>query len=192
MPKSATIGLVLALLLVASCSKPTPKEYAYPAWGFAATFPDKPKTTETPGAADGSRPPSFLAHASQPGGYDFAVNVADASNATTTKDEMLDAAPQAMADSLQLDVGAITDAKLGTREGKQVRFDKGGKPVMLMRMFFAYQKFYEVSATIPKGLGDPVSLSFLNSFHLTSHFGGGGAPGGAAPANAAAAANAAS
>jgi hypothetical protein len=171
--------VVMVALVVAGCSKPqaTPKEYAYPDWRFAVTFPATPKTAETAGSADGSTSHSFLAHASMDGGYDFAVNVIDASNASTTKDEMLAGAPDAVANSTQLDVGAVSDVTLGTRPGKQVVFEKDGKPVMLMRFFFAFQKFYEVSATIPQNsVTDSKSLAFLNSFHLTGLAGAAPAP----------------
>jgi hypothetical protein len=184
-----SVMVVVALVAAGCSSKPTPKEYAYPDWRFAATFPAKPKTTETPASADGSTPHSFLAQASADGGYDYAVNVIDASSASTTKDEMLASAPQAVADSTQLDVGAVSDVALGTRSGKQVVFEKDGKPVMLMRFFFAYQRFYEVSATIPQNAAtDPKSLAFLSSFHLTGLSGARPAPpagNSAAPGNSA-------
>ncbi|HZZ37273.1 MAG TPA: hypothetical protein VFE03_16240, partial [Caulobacteraceae bacterium] len=31
-------AIAAALLVLAACSPPPPKEYAYPAWGFAAAF----------------------------------------------------------------------------------------------------------------------------------------------------------
>jgi hypothetical protein len=111
------------------------------------------------------------------------VNVTDASQATATGDDMLNNAPAAVGNAQGLDVGATRNVSLGGRTGREVRFDKDGKPVMLMRLFFAFPNFYEVSATAPAGAADPDAIAFLNSFHLLHKAGGGPAP--ATPANAA-------
>lgn len=180
-------GLTLASL--AACSRPTFKEYAYPDLNFAATFQALPKVTVTPASKDGAQPQSTMVEANA-NGLDFAVNVTDASNATGSTDEMLDSAPDAVAQSLGVDVGPRTYAAVGRINGREVRFDKNDKPVLLMRFFFASDKFYEVSADSSKGLTDPQVKAFLDSFRLLQ---GPGAHKGAPPqaaANAAPAANA--
>jgi hypothetical protein len=171
----AATGLALAVL--AACSKPTLKEYGFPALGFAATFPAAPKVTDTPASADGSSPHTVVVEANA-GGYDFAVNVIDASQATESTDEMLAAAPQAVAQAAELDVGPSTNTAVGRFAGREVRFDKAGKPAMLMRFFFVGDRFYEVSGNSPKGPTDPSVKAFLDSFHVLN----GGGPAEPAPA----------
>ena len=136
MRKIEIVAAGLAIVALASCSKPTFKEYAYPDLNFAATFQAPPKVTVTPAAKDGATPASTLVD-SDAFGLDFAVNVIDASSATESTDEMLDAAPDAVAQARSMDVGPRTYAAVGRINGREVRFDKDGKPVMLMRFFFA-------------------------------------------------------
>ena len=92
-------------------------------------------------------------------------------------------------------MGPRTYAAVGRINGREVRFDKDGKPVMLMRFFFASDKFYEVNAYSSKGLTDPRVKAFLNSFRLLQGPGAGKAKppavGTAPAANAAPTANAA-
>jgi hypothetical protein len=184
-----TLAPAMALIVLAACSKPAPKEYGYPALGFAATFPAPPKLTDTPASADGSSPHTVVVEASADG-YDFAVNVIDASQATESTDEMLDAAPKAVAQAAELDVGPTTNTAVGRYAGREVRFDKNGKPAMLMRFYFVGDRFYEVSGNSPKGPTDPAVRAFLNSFHVLN--GGESAAQPPAPAaNSAAATNAA-
>src|SRR5215469_2168019 len=184
-PVIAALALAAAL---SACSQPQFKEYVYPDLNFAATFQAPPKVTATPAASDGF-------------GLEFAVNVIDASRATESTDEMLDAAPDAVAQARSMDVGPRTNITIGHINGREVRFDKDGKPVMLMRFFFASDKFYEINAYSSKGPTDPRVKAFLDSFRLLQGPGAakpapattdGSAAANAAPAtNAAAAANAA-
>jgi len=179
----AAIGLV-------ACSKPTFKEYAYPDLNFAATFQAPPKVTVSPASKDGATPASTLVD-SDAFGLDFAVNVIDASSATESTDEMLDAAPDAVGQARGMDVGPRTHAAVGRINGREVRFDKDGKPVMLMRFFFASDKFYEVNAYSTKGLTDPRVRAFLDSFRLLQGPGAEKAKPAAPASNAAPVANAA-
>jgi len=194
MRKIEIVAAGLAIFALGSCSKPTFKEYYYPDLNFAATFQAPPKVTVTPAAKDGATPASTLVD-SDAFGLDFAVNVIDASSATESTDEMLDAAPDAVAQARSMDVGPRTYAAVGRINGREVRFDKDGKPVMLMRFFFASDKFYEVNAYSSKGLTDPRVKAFLNSFRLLQGPGAGKAKppavGTAPAANAAPTANAA-
>src|SRR5215469_964058 len=196
-PVIAALALAAAL---SACSQPQFKEYAYPDLNFAATFQAPPKLTATPAASDGSTPASTMVD-SDAFGLEFAVNVIDASSATESTDEMLDAAPDAVAQARSVDVGPRTNITIGHINGREVRFDKDGKPVMLMRFFFASDKFYEINAYSSKGPTDPRVKAFLDSFRLLQGPGAakpapattdGSAAANAAPAtNAAAAANAA-
>jgi hypothetical protein len=190
--RPTTLAMVaLAGLALAACSKPKPKEYDYPAWNFGASFEGAPKVTDTPASKDGTSPHNLLVE-SNVGGHDFSVNVTDASSASTTPDEMLNATPDALAKGMGIDVGATTYAATGTVMGREVRFDKEGKPVMLMRVFVAGNYLYEISANSTKGVTDPASKAFLTSFHLitpppppTSGFDPGGASVAAPTTNAA-------
>lgn len=162
----ASLATGVALIALASCSKPTFKEYGYPNLNFAATFQAPPKVTVTPAGKGGSPPASTMVEANADG-LDFAVNVTDASDATESTDDMLQSAPDAVAESLGMDVGPRTYAAVGHINGREVRFDKDGKPVMRMRFFFAGNSFYEVSAdSSSKGPDDPRVKAFLDSFRM--------------------------
>jgi hypothetical protein len=179
----ATLAVGLTALVLASCSGSKPQEYANKAWGFAITFPGQPKVTET--AAKGAAPASVLAE-SHVGADDFAVNVIDARSATATPDQLLADAPKVIASGMGVDVGAVTYAATDDVTGRQVRLDSDGKPVVLLRIFYAGGRLYEISANSAKGVADPAVSAFLGSFRLLEP------PAPAAPsANSAAASNAA-
>ena len=180
----AWLAAGVAALGLASCGKAQLKPYSYPNLNFAADFQAQPKVTATAASQDGSVPASTMVE-SDAGGYELAVNVIDASNATESTDDMLDAAPDAVAQARNLDVGPRTYAAVGHINGREVRFDKDGKPDMVMRFFFAGDKFYEINAFSPKGPQDPLVRQFLDSFHMLE------GPGAAKTRNTAPAANAA-
>ncbi len=162
-----TIGRVAAGLalvgMMAACGAPTPKEHAYPAWNFAISLAGTPK--ETPTKANGPQPASFLV-VSSAGGHDYSVNVIDASSATVPPDELLRSAPAAIASSMGVDEGPATYAATGDVTGREVLFEKNGKPAMLDRFFVAGGKLYEISSTVPAGAADPAAKAFLDSFRL--------------------------
>lgn len=162
----ALVGTALALIAIASCAPPpAPKEYAYPDWGFAAAFQAQPKVTETKASADGSQPHMLMVEA-KAAGHDFAVTAIDASSATGTPEQILDYAPQTFAKASDFDVGATTKITLGPVSGREIRFEKDFTPTMLMRIFVAGGRFYEVTADTPKGVNDPQVKGFLDSFRL--------------------------
>jgi len=155
--------LGLALLTAASCSKPAPKEYANPAWNFAASFVGEPKATET--KANGGQPASLLV-VSSGGGHDFSVYVMDVSSATVPPDQILANAPEALASSQDIDLGPTTNANAGGVNGREVLFTKDDKPAIVVRFFVAGGKLYEVNASVPAGATDPDARAFLDSFRL--------------------------
>ena len=191
MRKLASGLAAAALTALAACGgaqTPTPTPYANPDWGFGATFPGKPTVTETQASATSAH--SLLVEANV-GGDDFAINVIDASTAEGMPSEILDRAQKVLADSQQLDVGANNPVPLGAITGREVRFDKDGKPVMLSRLFMINGELYEVNATSQKGVTDPSVKAFLDSFHLVAGPTPPATPAANAPAANAPAANAA-
>ncbi|HUO12178.1 MAG TPA: hypothetical protein VMU37_05420 [Caulobacteraceae bacterium] len=159
----ATVTLSLSFVALAACSKPAPKEYAYPAWNFAATFTGEPKVTET--KASGPQPASFLAVGSS-AGRDYSIYVMDASGATVGPNQLLENAAQALASSQDIDLGPNTPVTTDGVAGRQVLFNKNDKPAALVRFFLAGGKLYEVNATVPAGAADPTARAFLDSFRL--------------------------
>jgi hypothetical protein len=182
MRKSAAVVLGLVTAAAAACSGPAPKPtpYANTAWGFGATFQAPPKVSET--AASATTAHSILVEANA-GGDDFMVNVIDATTATADPDTILNNDPQVRAQAMDVDVGSVTNTTVGDINGHEARFDKDGKPVMLMRVFYINGRLYEVSANSEKGPTDPAVKAFLDSFHLVAS--------GDAPPDADASANAA-
>jgi hypothetical protein len=183
----------LALAALAACGSPTPTAtpYTNADWGFAATFPGAPKVTETPKSATSAH--SLLVQASV-GDEDMAINVIDATDAEGMPSEILDRAQQVIGKDQDLDVGSNTPVQLngGSITGREVRFDKDGKPVMLSRLYMINGHLYELNANSAKGVGDPWVKQFLDSFHLVASPQIGeppaaptNAPSNAAPANAA-------
>ena len=162
----AAAALGLALLGLGACTPPM-KEYAYPAWGFAAAFQSDPVVTDEPASADGSRPHTLLVEASS-GGRDFAVTATDASQASNSPDEMLSQAPQLVANSMGGTVDTTTYVATGAVVGREVRINKAGKPMMVLRVFVSNGRLYQVGAASVLGLGDPAVKTFLDSFRLTA------------------------
>jgi hypothetical protein len=162
-------GLVAGFmaLSLASCTQAPMKDYAYPAWGFRASYPAPPKITDTPAAADGSSARTFVA-ATVTGGRDFGVSVNDASGSTTDIDALTDVLIPMM--SKGFDAVAGTRAYVATADGvlgREVVFSKNGRPYIDVRMFLANDKFYAVTASSDLGLDDPALKDFIISFHIT-------------------------
>jgi hypothetical protein len=165
----AVAVLGLALVGLAACSPP-PKEYAYPAWGFAASFSEKPQETDQPAPADGANARTFLAETNS-GGHDLVVSVTDAAEAANSADEILSKTPQLIADKLGGEVSKTTYFATGDQGqvmGREVEITKGGKPAMLLRIFVANGRIYQIAGTSLLGFDDPVVKRFLDSFRLTA------------------------
>jgi hypothetical protein len=158
-----TIAVGLAVLALASCSAPKPATFVFKQWGFSVALPGPPKITQTP--AKGAAGASTLVE-SHVGDDDFAVNVIDARGATATPDQMLADAPKAIASGMGVDVGAVTNVATDNVTGREVRLDDSGRPVVLLRIFYAGGRLYEISANSSKGIDDSSVGAFLNSFHL--------------------------
>ena len=176
------VAAVLASASLAACKPPVAptREYAYPAWGFKASFPAQPKETDTP--AQGDNPHGFLAEY-QDGSHDFAVLTVDTSRPPADLDEMADAASGFLAQSSGSVAGIKAYAATSDGvDGREVVLTKGGRTIATLRFFVAGGKFYQVAARSVLGGDDPAVKDFLFSFHTL-----GGAP---AATNAAQATNA--
>ncbi|HXQ17276.1 MAG TPA: hypothetical protein VN814_21880 [Caulobacteraceae bacterium] len=168
MRATTAVAAGLVLLSLAACARP-PKEYDYPAWGFAASFQAPPKLTETPAAPDGSRGHSLLV-ASNSGLYDFEVFALEAPPPAKSIDEFTDAAAPVVAKSLGDEVGPTTyvaTVQLTNQAmGREVQITKDGRPVFAMRVYQAGGRYYQVIARAPLGPTDPAAVAFLDSFKI--------------------------
>jgi hypothetical protein len=167
MRQTLVAAFALAALLLGACSPgalPT-KEYAYPAWGFRASFPSPPVETAKPGAPDGSQPNSGLVEATG-SGRDFAVWAADVSKSNMSLDDLASNAADHVARGMGAAVGVRTYAATGDGVlGREFQLTQGDKWVMTVRVFLAGGKFYEVIAKSDRGKDDPAVQAFLTSFH---------------------------
>ena len=154
---------MLALILLASCAPKAPKAYDYTDWGFGATFPHEPKLTDIPAAGD--KPHEFRVEMTEDG-HDFTVDVIDGSGTNQTDAQVLAAAPQAVADSFGASFSNVTDVATGGVPGKQIHIDRQDEQTLVIRIFAANHRVYQVAAQSEKGPGDPAAKAFLDSFHL--------------------------
>jgi hypothetical protein len=132
-----TIAAVLAAVALASCTPGTPatKDYAYPAWGFKASFQAPPLVTSDPGTADGSKPPSTTVGVNS-GGRDFAVWAADVSKADLSIDDLTSSASDHVSKELGFtpSIPAYAATSEGV-EGRELSFTKDGRWQATMRVF---------------------------------------------------------
>ena len=157
---------VLALAVLAACSSPPPlKEYAYPGWGYAASFRATPKETDYPASPDGAKRHTFLVESSLAGRDDL-VNVVDGSGSTKSEDQALSDAPAALASYVGGTLGPITYVATGKVVGREFLLNRPGRPAARVRVFVANQHLYEIIAQSALGPDDPETSSFLGSFRL--------------------------
>jgi hypothetical protein len=186
MRRSFVIVLSLAL---AACSPPPMKEYAYPAWGFAASFWAPPQVTET---AAGPGQPHSLMLESKTLGRDLVVSVGEGVRPDVTIEQIGPNYAQRAAQAMGGEVGIMTYAATGQgTDGLEFPITKDGKPYATVRTFLANGRFYEIAAQSALGPDDPVVKDFMTAFRITAAppaappSPANGAPANAAPANAA-------
>jgi hypothetical protein len=159
--------LVATALAVGGC-KPAPpfKEYAYPAWGFAARFWAAPKVTETPAAP--GRPHSLMLESDE-AGRDFVVSVGEGVRPGVTIDDMGPEYARRAAKAMGVDVGPENYASTGEGVlGREYALVKNGTPYATMRAFLANGRFYEIGAQSGLGPDDPAVKGFLDTFRITA------------------------
>ena len=170
MRKISVLGAVFVVATasaLAAC-KPAPpfKEYAYPAWGFAARFWAPPQATETP-AAPGQ--PHGLMLESKQAGRDFVVSVGEGVRPDVTIDVIAPVYARRAAKAMEVDVGPQTYAATGQGVlGREYALMKNGKPYATIRAFLANGRFYEVAAQSVLGPDDPAVKDFLDTFRITA------------------------
>jgi hypothetical protein len=162
--RTAPIAL-MALMMLAACAPNAPKAYDYTDWGFGVTFPHPPKLTDIPASADGARSHEFRTEMTEDG-HDFTVDVTDGTGTNQTDAQVLAAAPQAIADSFGASFSGETDVATGGVPGKQIHIDREGEQTLVIRIFVANHRVYQVAAQSEHGVADPAATTFLNSFHL--------------------------
>jgi hypothetical protein len=161
-----TVGaLTFALLVLTACAPKPWKEYTYPAWGFAATFPTPPTVADTP--AGGGSPHSFSAQ-TQNDDMTLIALAADDSASTKTPDQDMSDVAHAMAAGVNGSLKGMTPITLGTVPGREFFVVVDRQPDQRVRIFLANKKVYQVVAVSSKGTDDPASLKFLNAFRLTN------------------------
>jgi len=159
-------AVILTALAIAAC-RPAHlrvKEYVYPAWGFKASFQTPPVIKDEPASADGSTPHNFLAEA-HTHNHDFAVTACDCFGHTD-----LDALSNDLGSRLATGMGGQMEGKtyVATFEdlmGREIQFNKDGKPYATVRVFQAGGRSYQVLAVSNYGPSDPAVDDFLYSFH---------------------------
>jgi hypothetical protein len=161
--------LTIALAFVALCAcKPAPpmKEYAYPAWGFAASFWAPPQVTETPAAP--GQPHSLMLESKQ-AGRDFVVSVGEGVRPGVTIDQIGPGFARRAAKNMGGELGPETYASTAQRVlGREYAIIKDGKPYATIRAYLANDRFYETGAQSVLGPDDPAVKAFLDSFRITS------------------------
>jgi hypothetical protein len=154
-------AIAAALLILAACSPPPFKEYAYPAWGFAASFRAAP--TETPTAAQSGAPAGFKA-ALVNAGREYAVEVADGSASAKSDDQVLSEFPNVLAQGGTLK--GLTYVASGKVMGREMLIDKPGQATRRVRIFVSHRRLYAISAASPLGPTDREVEQFMTSFRL--------------------------
>jgi hypothetical protein len=159
------VGLLALAALLACAKPPDPKEYSYPEWGFAASFREAPKVTDSPGSTDGTRTHTFLVENATKE-RDELVYAVDGSQSTKSEDRALTDAPANLAKSVGGTLGPITYAAAGKVVGREFLLTRPGRPVGRVRVFVFHKHLYEVIAQSDHGPDDPDVERFLASFRL--------------------------
>ena len=166
MRRLAPFAIVLVAFGVAACDAPPMKEYAYPAWGFAASFWSPPKVTDVPASAS---EPHYLLVDREQAGRQFAVYAGEGLHADATIDAVGPDAAQRFAKAMGGEVGPMTYASTAAGVlGREFEIDRNGKAYADVRVFIANGRFYEVGAQSVLGPDDPAAKDFLDSFRITA------------------------
>jgi hypothetical protein len=156
-------ALTLLLFALAACSRPTWKEYDYPAWGFAVSFKGQPSVTDSPASAKGPR--SFQVELVQ-NGVDLVVEAIDASNSDKSDQQLLANIPDEMVQSSEGTVTSSANVAIGNVIGRDITIDRGRDPTERARVFVVNRRVYQVITQSPQGSDQSDVVPFLNSFHL--------------------------
>jgi hypothetical protein len=156
--------IATALVALAACAPPGPKEIAYPSWGFAASFPMTPTVTDTPASPRDGQPRTFQSELSEPGLT--LVVAASAVPPKKTVDQILDETPNAMAAGAEAALKSEVNVSTGKVPGREFLIVKAGELTQRARIFVAGGRLYQVVGASSKGPNDPDVTAFLNSFRL--------------------------
>jgi hypothetical protein len=167
--RTASIALLaLSGFALVGCAQ-KPKEYVYPAWGFAVSFASPPAATDIPASADGQSPHEFRVELTKDG-HDLTVEAIDAAGSTQSDEQVLEHAPQAIADGMGGDLTSQTPITQGGVPGRELHIDRQGQTTLVIRLFSANHHLYQVAAQSQSGPSDAGAKAFLDSFHLTAPY----------------------
>ena len=157
---------LLAVAALAACNAPAMKEYAYPKWGFAASFTGPPQAVDTPA---GPGKPHTLLLESKDAGRDFVVSVMEGVRPGVSIDDIGPALTRQAAQAMGGELGPETYESTGQGVlGRGYVITKNGKPFALVRAFVANDRFYQVGAQSVLGNDDPAVKAYLDSFRITA------------------------
>ena len=157
-------GAVIAAL--GACNASPPKEYAYPAWGFAVSFWSPPKVAEQSPAP--GQPHSLMLN-TEGVGREFGVLVEEGVRPDVTIDQIGPFFARNTAQPMDGDVGPMTNVSTAQgAPGREFAVTQYGRPLATIRTFLAHDRFYEIVAKSEVGPGDPAVKAFLGSFRITA------------------------
>jgi len=160
--RAITFAALAAMLLAAQgCSVPPAKAYAYPAWGFAASFREPPTESASPASPGG---PGGFRVASVSAGRTFSIEVADGSASPKSDETILREFPTALAQGGTLASQIYVAA--GPVTGRELLIERTGQATQRVRIFVSRRRLYAVSAQSSLGPKDPEVERFLTSFRL--------------------------
>jgi len=160
------LATLMVLAALAACNPPAMKAYAYPKWGFAASFWAPPQAVDTP--AGPGKPHTLLLESKQ-AGRDFVVSVMEGVRPGVSIDQIGPAMTRQAAKAMGGEVGPQTYES--TAEGVLGRgylITRAGKPFAVVRAFLANDRFYQIGAQSTLGTDDPAVKSFLDAFRITA------------------------
>ena len=158
--------IIGGLLALSACAQPPAlKEYAYPAWGFAVSFREAPKATDSPASADGTSAHTLTIESTL-AGRDNVVNVIDGTGSTRSDDQVLSDAPAILAQSAKATLGPVTYVATGKIVGREFRLERPGQPAARASIFVTNKHLYELISASSLGPDDPETAAFLDSFRL--------------------------
>jgi hypothetical protein len=141
------------------------KEYDYPAYGFAVSFPAPPQETDQP--SDGKVGEKLILESTASGGRDFVVESFDLGRYFAfAGDSELNKARQGAADKIGATASSDTPITMGAYSGHEYQLSKDGKPVMVLREFLIGSKVYILGAASGSGVTDPAIAAYFGSFRV--------------------------
>jgi hypothetical protein len=160
-------GVVLAIsaaLLLSGCMARPWTEHAYPAWGFAVSYPGA--VVEEPGGppAEG-RPPLLFAVDGAGEDSDLSVAIVDLASADVSDEEAINQAVQRIAHGRDTHIAYWATGDRGQHMGRAAVIEEGAGLKQSLHLVVYNHRLYEVSGR-SMGAQSPKVAKFLDSFRL--------------------------